>query len=747
MATYNTQNAARIKQALRSLALSLSPKQATDIIPTGDTTQRLYDDLIYNRKYGSRSLTRLPQDVLNRVQSLQQKDAETFYPSRDWDMIIQKMDGLESVVDVLLSLQRNGLNTYNANPHGTQELDPEMSDFIKAEEEAHRLEDSWLKDWDCNESDIVDSDSESTSSTLPSSAPPSSPPTPPKTKSKSTPYPTPPSLPPPSLTVTSSHAQIIDIRPGVINDDEIVRSLVLLLLQVSTSYFCPSPPPSKHAWTQTNWKSVSGLELVTGEFLIFAGNLSKVETHLSPKDSNQSLNWFVNTCKTFVDDFDSAVAVLLESADRRNLSFVQLYSAIYPFTHKVTELLNVIDESSDLNVYVATTPAGRAKSALDAALRNEVWDVWRQYSKDLKLWLETGKLPQDSSNNLFVVELDDWDYDVDVNAVPEIFEGVEWEVVKCGVQAGIYNGIMEESGGSLPPLPEIKFEENLNASALNLNTITLADNIKSYMSEIGNLSVSTFKMCMIPEIKQIHDVYFCRRENHGYNVLFVSVQKDTKFHKNTSKVSEIIGAKCDLDSSDSSPSFVETLKIILSVTQPATKIIFNNPAVLKSYQSIFSFLLSLKHAVFIIDAYRIDVSKGIKVEDERRWLIFAFKVSFTCRTFLNYVNGTLGEAETTLFSIENARDWFELAEEWQKIAEKMLRLSSSEVKYILGLVNLTNHLVTVLEDEPSSTRTFLLKEASESWDVKHELCVEVLKRGGERGGKVIAMELIGFATD
>ncbi|GMH51043.1 hypothetical protein TL16_g00932 [Triparma laevis f. inornata] len=385
MATYNTQNAARIKQALRSLALSLSPKQATDIIPTGDTTQRLYDDLIYNRKYGSRSLTRLPQDVLNRVQSLQQKDAETFYPSRDWDMIIQKMDGLESVVDVLLSLQRNGLDTYNANPHGTQELDPEM--------------------------------------------------------------------------------------PGVINDDEIVRSLVLLLLQVSTSYFCPSPPPSKHAWTQTNWKSVSGLELVTGEFLIFAGNLSKVETHLSPKDSNQSLNWFVNTCKTFVDDFDSAVAVLLESADRRNLSFVQLYSAIYPFTHKVTELLNVIDESSDLNVYVATTPAGRAKSALDAALRNEVWDVWRQYSKDLKLWLETGKLPQDSSNNLFVVELDDWDYDVDVNAVPEIFEGVEWEVVKCGVQAGIYNGIMEESGGSLPPLPEIKFEEVRYPFVVNLKLL------------------------------------------------------------------------------------------------------------------------------------------------------------------------------------------------------------------------------------------------------------------------------------
>ena len=40
----------------------------------------------------------------------------------------------------------------------------------------------------------------------------------------------------------------------------------------------------------------------------------------------------------------------------------------------------------------------------------------------------------------------------------------------------------------------------------------------------------------------------------------------------------------------------------------------------------------------------------------------------------------------------------------------MLRLSTSEISYILSCVNLTHHLVTVLEDEPSSTRTFLLEE-------------------------------------
>ncbi|GMH90882.1 hypothetical protein TrVE_jg6105 [Triparma verrucosa] len=758
-ASYNTQNTARIKNALNSLSMSLSPKAAMDIIPSGDITQKLFDDLIYNRKYGSRSLTRLPQDVLNRVQALKEKDLETFYPSRDWDKIIHLMEGVEPVVDVLLSLQRNGLAAASDVCEEQDDVDPETSDFIKAEEEAKRLEDSWLKDWNCDESDIFDSDSESQTSshgTTSSTPPPSSPQkiSPPLTTSFPPPPPLsgPPKPAPPSLTVTSSHAQIIDIRPGVINDDEIVRSLVLALLNIETSYFYPSAT-SKNSWAQTSWKSVNSLELVTHPFLTLASHIAKVKSFLKPSSSSSSpkSNWFEKTCQDFIDDLNDHLAVLLESSDQRRMSFVQLYSAIYPFTHKVTELLDIIDESSDLNVYVATTPAGRAKSALDAALRNEVWDVWRQYSKDLKLWLETGKLPPQGSNNLFVVELDGWDYNVDANAVPEIFEGMEWEVVKCGVQAGIYNGILSESGDDavepLAPLPDIKFEENPNAPILNISTITLASNIKSYICEVGKIATATFKKCIISEVWRIHDIYFCRRENHGYYSLFVSVREGTKFHKNVKKVSGIIGAKCEFDpppTTSSSSSFVNSLKISLSVTQPAAKLIFHNPSVLKAYQNTFSFLMAIKHAVFAIDTYRIDVSKGIRVEDERRWLVFAFKVSFTCRVILNFVNMTLGEAESSLVSIEYAKDWFELAEEWQKIAEKMLRLSTSEISYVLSCVNLTHHLVTVLEDEPSSTRTFLLEEASESWDLKWKLAVEVLKRGNEYGGKIIAAELQGF---
>ena len=91
--------------------------------------------------------------------------------------------------------------------------------------------------------------------------------------------------------------------------------------------------------------------------------------------------------------------------------------------------------------------------------------------------------------------------------------------------------------------------------------------------------------------------------------------------------------------------------------------------------------MAIKHAVFAIDTYRIDVSKGIRVEDERRWLVFAFKVSFTCRVILNFVNMTLGEAESSLVSIEYAKDWFELAEEWQKIAEKVRAKAYTGTRY------------------------------------------------------------------
>ena len=155
--------------------------------------------------------------------------------------------------------------------------------------------------------------------------------------------------------------------------------------------------------------------------------------------------------------------------------------------------------------------------------------------------------------------------------------------------------------------------------------------------------------------------------------------------------------------------------------------------------------MTMRHVVYTVDSYRVEISKGMRGEEAgRRGLILAFKLSFTFRALLSYANATL-TALSKSRDPEGSEDWFELADLWQRRGEGCLGLGNDEIKSAEECAELAHHIVKVLRDEKSGTRTLLLVEGEESWEIKRRRLVDILRKG-EGKGKFLADDLMGMAS-
>ena len=188
-------------------------------------------------------------------------------------------------------------------------------------------------------------------------------------------------------------------------------------------------------------------------------------------------------------------------------------------------------------------------------------------------------------------------------------------------------------------------------------------------------------------------------------------------------------------------SYVSRLRLNVTLQHPAAHTVFS-PILLNSYEEAWRFVMTMRHVVYAVDSYRIEVSKGMRGEAKgRRGLILAFKLSFTFRTLLSYANATLSTLSKTR-DPEGSKDWFELADLWQRRGEGCLGLGSDEIDRAEECAELGHHMIKVLRDEESGTRTLLLEEGEQSWEIKRASLIEALRRGEGRG-KDVANDLIG----